>query len=987
MSKEKMSGESEEVMILVDEDGNEIIIEDEGQDSKVKPKKAPKPIVEEEDDSEYDDEYDEGGSVFSGMANKLLIVLGALVAVIAIGIGIYFISSKGGSASGTDFSNVGKNMAAIGIIGGDNVEKITSTEGARLDALYDAVKSYDYDEADSETGITTVSVTLTSILKDLKVKFVNSKGKLIANVPFAVEVTDANGKTTTWTDTDKDGIIYQGDLSGGTYKVKLVMLNGYETMYDFSQAQEQSIAIKTQPDYQKVDVKNEIKSSSQVDAKEDAAQNETVQESKLTDTVTYVMSEKVQSSNGYIQIDRATTVVDPVATLTATYEAALFRFKRLRGLSNPVNVDHTHNYTYSSDGAGNHTGTCDNADGGCTDVTVNEACDTNAADGSCSKCGYKAPAAHTHRYDTWDGVVGNGSHTMKCTETTGTCEATTTTVACDNNGANGSCSVCGYKAPVAHTHKYDTWDGVKGNGNHTMKCTETVGTCEAATTTVACDTAGTGGACSVCGYKAPETLKSASVAIGGAPALSIGKTATVSASVTVDPTTYSAASYSWSVVSGSEYVSIESGANTASATIKGVKAGKATLKCSVTINDAASTVKDATVEITVNNGVSISIDRTAKKAVFIGGETFTVTATTKNGSTNKVTWEISDKDAADLSGSESVKDGVGTSKCTITAKKAGKYVLTVKSADDSGVKQTLELVFVNHPKNDKTTPLLDKDGNKLFVLENNVYREAVYADYYTGATLYKGSQVSYSYRGWWTIDGKTYYYDNKGKKVTGEQVILGAKYTFDSEGVLKSGTGSFGIDVSTWNGTIDWSKVAKSGVSYAIIRCGFRGTTVGGLVQDNKFETNMKNATAAGIKVGVYFFTQAISEAEAIEEASMCLQLVEGQKLTYPIFIDVESATNGRANKLSKDERTKIVSAFCKTVTNGGYKAGVYANKSWFTNNLNVSDLTSYTIWLAQYASSTTYTASRYDLWQYSSTGSISGISGNVDLDLSYMGY
>ena len=120
----------------------------------------------------------------------------------------------------------------------------------------------------------------------------------------------------------------------------------------------------------------------------------------------------------------------------------------------------------------------------------------------------------------------------------------------------------------------------------------------------------------------------------------------------------------------------------------------------------------------------------------------------------------------------------------------------------------------------------------------------------------------------------------------------------------------------------------------------------------------------------------------------MALSQVAGYKLAYPIFLDVEGVpAGGRANNLSVEQRTAVCEAFCKTVTNAGYKAGVYANKSWFTNKINASKLTNYTIWLAQYASSPTYTATRYDMWQYSDAGSINGISGNVDLDLSYVGY
>ena len=124
----------------------------------------------------------------------------------------------------------------------------------------------------------------------------------------------------------------------------------------------------------------------------------------------------------------------------------------------------------------------------------------------------------------------------------------------------------------------------------------------------------------------------------------------------------------------------------------------------------------------------------------------------------------------------------------------------------------------------------------------------------------------------------------EAKNVTGEQIIQGAKYNFASDGSLVTEGGVMGIDVSKWNGNIDWKAVKNSGVSYVIIRTGFRGSTQGSLVEDNKFRQNIKGATNAGLKVGVYFFSQAINEVEAVEEASMVLNLVSGYKITYPIF-------------------------------------------------------------------------------------------------------
>ena len=194
-----------------------------------------------------------------------------------------------------------------------------------------------------------------------------------------------------------------------------------------------------------------------------------------------------------------------------------------------------------------------------------------------------------------------------------------------------------------------------------------------------------------------------------------------------------------------------------------------------------------------------------------------------------------------------------------------------------------------------------------------------------------------------------------------------------------------GIDVSKWNGTIDWNAVKNSGVSYVIIRCGYRGSSQGTLIEDPKFKSNIRGATAAGLKVGVYFFTQAVDEVEAVEEASMVLELIQGYRISYPVFLDVESR-GGRADSIDKATRTAVCKAFCQTIQNAGYTAGIYANKTWLDKKINTSELSSYKIWLAQYAASPTYTG-RYDLWQYTSTGRVSGISGNVDLNLSYLGY
>ena len=142
----------------------------------------------------------------------------------------------------------------------------------------------------------------------------------------------------------------------------------------------------------------------------------------------------------------------------------------------------------------------------------------------------------------------------------------------------------------------------------------------------------------------------------------------------------------------------------------------------------------------------------------------------------------------------------------------------------------------------------------------------------------------------------------------------------------------------------------------------------------------------AGIRVGVYIFSSAVNEVEAVEEASMCLNLVRGYNVSLPIYIDMESSGSGsgRADRLPNATRTAIAKAFCSTVTNSGYRAGVYANKTWFTNYLDTPSLTGYSIWLAQYSSRVTYNRTKYDIWQYSSNGSIPGIRGRVDVNIGY---
>ena len=297
------------------------------------------------------------------------------------------------------------------------------------------------------------------------------------------------------------------------------------------------------------------------------------------------------------------------------------------------------------------------------------------------------------------------------------------------------------------------------------------------------------------------------------------------------------------------------------------------------------------------------------------------------------------------------------------------------------------------PRSDTASTLKNADGETLFVkdAEGN-FREAKFADYYNDEIkefyrLSKKTTGQYRYTGWQELDGKTYFFDKNGNAVTGEQTIQGAKYNFNSDGTLNTGSGHMGIDVSKHNGSIDWNAVKNSGVSYVIIRCGYRGSSTGALIEDPMFRTNIQGASKAGLKVGIYFFTQAVNEVEAVEEASMVLNLIKGYNISYPVFLDVEPSNGGRGDKIDASTRTAVCKAFCQTIQNSGYKAGIYANKEWLNKFIDAPSLSGYKIWLAQYAAAPSYTRTKYDMWQYSSKGSVAGIKGNVDMNISYMGY
>ena len=194
-----------------------------------------------------------------------------------------------------------------------------------------------------------------------------------------------------------------------------------------------------------------------------------------------------------------------------------------------------------------------------------------------------------------------------------------------------------------------------------------------------------------------------------------------------------------------------------------------------------------------------------------------------------------------------------------------------------------------------------------------------------------------------------------------------------------------GIDVSRYQEKIEWDKVANDGVEYAFIRLGIRGYTEGDIKEDDTFAYNIKGALNNNIAAGVYFFTQATSEDEAKEEAEFVLDTLEPYNITYPVVIDVEAVSNknARTKDLTKEERTKYCITFCETIKQAGYTPMIYGNLKTFMLMLDIEQLEEYDKWFAYYDDEI-YFPYQFKVWQYTDSGSIDGIKGDVDMNISF---
>jgi GH25 family lysozyme M1 (1,4-beta-N-acetylmuramidase) len=203
------------------------------------------------------------------------------------------------------------------------------------------------------------------------------------------------------------------------------------------------------------------------------------------------------------------------------------------------------------------------------------------------------------------------------------------------------------------------------------------------------------------------------------------------------------------------------------------------------------------------------------------------------------------------------------------------------------------------------------------------------------------------------------------------------------------------IDVSSWQGNIDFAKVKEAGISAVIIRCGFTGyRTSLPVTADDMFEKNYSGAIANGLAVGVYYYSCATSESKAQEEANFTLQQIKGKKITYPVYFDTEDNHDVSASgvnphnqvTIGRDNLTALAKIFCGAIRDAGYIAGVYSSKSWLETHIDMSQLSEYECWVAQYYSQNLYSGT-YQMWQYSSAGSVPGVSTNVDMNYCYKDY
>ena len=886
--------------------------------------------------------------------DRIMTATGVAVLILAIVTGSVYASARMVDHQVSEFVSVGSQLDGIQMIGEQGMLAVADAKLAKI-AAANAVddeneEQKEYDEAEYTNG-GTVELETVSVQKDLKIKFTNKKsGKLISNVPFSVTITDPNGKSDTWTDDDMDGIIYKKGITPGTYTVAVNALTD-EKYKDYTlPTGTQKVEVKKDIAYKKVDVANEIKKESEVNAaKEDTMKNDTVVESILEDTVQWVESKKLPPTYREVAKD---TVVNP-----EKQTAYSGRFLRIADEKITIKKGETKTLTPPDAGASNVT--WGSSDGAIASVSKDGVLTGIKAGGPVTiTCTYTVPASATP-----SPVPSTNPTATPTTEPTATPTTEPTATPTTEPTATPT-SEPAEETPTPTPSTGGTGEGGSSNESQAMTQSMGSGSLPVAYAQVNGTQKTYTWEVTVIEDKTPNAvLEPASVTVAQ------GATATSQVKVT-DYT--GAATYKITANKNDKIATATVDEKNGKITVTGKAAGDTTITVTVTMGSVTKTL-DLAVKVT--DGIKITLDKTA--VTVYPKSTAAVTASVSGSGT--ITADSGDKNIATVAVSDKT--------ITVTGVKKGTATITVTYKEGSAeAKATFTVTVAGdvNPREDTKTPLKDTSGRQLYVSTgDNQYRAAAYADYYTATKFFLMEETRYT--GWQTLDGKVYFFKADGSKVTGEQVIQGAKYNFASDGSLVVGSGTMGIDVSKWNGSIDWNAVKNSGVNYVIIRVGYRGSSQGALIEDPKFKTNIKGATAAGLKVGVYFFTQAVDEVEAVQEASMVLDRISGYKISYPVFLDVEGS-GGRGDAIDSATRTAVCKAFCNTIKNAGYTPGVYANKTWLTSKMDAGALSGYKIWLAQYAKTPTYTG-RYDLWQYRSDGKVSGISGKVDLNISYLGY
>lgn len=215
--------------------------------------------------------------------------------------------------------------------------------------------------------------------------------------------------------------------------------------------------------------------------------------------------------------------------------------------------------------------------------------------------------------------------------------------------------------------------------------------------------------------------------------------------------------------------------------------------------------------------------------------------------------------------------------------------------------------------------------------------------------------------------------------------VVSGKYFYEDDNF----TSSFGIDVSTFQDEIDWNKVKNDSVEFAYIRIGRRGATTGLLYEDDLFESNYEGAKKAGLKIGVYFFSQAINETEARQEADWVIDKLKGKEIDLPIAYDCEEVflenELSRVIFLDKEDITKNALAFCRRLEEKNYHPIIYTYQFWADNYYDMEQLSSYPIWFAQYDVDEPKLDYPISIWQYSDKGTINGITTPVDLNIMFI--